>query len=78
MLCELITGRKDMPTSGSRTEFLAVDALGSANDIKYGRSGGWFVSIKKAIFIGIFFIVALILVGVLVHYFGSHPAEKLV
>ncbi|KAJ9587526.1 hypothetical protein L9F63_028221, partial [Diploptera punctata] len=66
-----------MPTSGSRTEFLAVDALGSANDIKYGRSGGWFVSTKKAILIGIIFIVIILLVGILVHYFGNRPAEKL-
>ncbi|PSN54264.1 hypothetical protein C0J52_08616 [Blattella germanica] len=65
-----------MPTSGSRTEFLAVDALGSATDIQYGRKGGCFISTKKALFIGSSFLVALILVGVLVHYFGTQEPKK--
>ncbi|KAJ4432388.1 hypothetical protein ANN_21007 [Periplaneta americana] len=63
--------RKRMPTSGSRTEFLAVDELGSAGNIHYGRSGGWFVSTKKALLIGLIVISCMVLIGILVHYLGT-------
>jgi hypothetical protein len=65
-----------MPTSGSRTEFLAVDELGAATDIKYGRSGGWFVSTKKAILLGLLVILAMALVGILVHYMTACKGVK--
>ncbi|PNF24028.1 hypothetical protein B7P43_G08642 [Cryptotermes secundus] len=65
-----------MPTSGSRTEFLAVDELGAATEIKYGRTGGWFVSTKKAIFLGLLVILALALVGILVHYMTTCKGMK--
>jgi hypothetical protein len=67
-----------MPTSGSRAEFLAVDELGAANGIKYGRTGGWFVSTKKAILLGLLVILAMVLVGVLVYYLASWKGGKLV
>jgi hypothetical protein len=67
-----------MPTSGSRAEFLAVDELGASSDIKYGRTGGWFVSTKKAILLGLLVILAMVLVGILVHYIATWKGEKLV
>ena len=73
-----LLGCKSMPTSGSRAEFLAVDELGPANDIKYGRTGGWFVSTKKAILLGLLVISAMVLVGILVHYIATCKGEKLV
>lgn len=66
-----------MPTSGSRAEFLAVDELGATNDIKYGRTGGWFVSTKKAMFLGLLVILAMALVGILVHYMATCKGVKL-
>jgi hypothetical protein len=65
-----------MPTSGSRAEFLAVDELGAAADIKYGRTGGWFVSTKKAILLGLLVILAMALVGILVHYMTTCKGVK--
>lgn len=67
-----------MPTSGSRAEFLAVDELGASSDIKYGRTGGWFVSTKKAILLGLLVILAMVLVGILVHYIATWKGEKLI
>ena len=67
-----------MPTSGSRAEFLAVDELGMPNDIKYGRTGGWFVSTKKAILLGLIVIAAMVLVGILVHYLTTCKGGNLV
>jgi hypothetical protein len=67
-----------MPTSGSRTEFLAVDELGAAADIKYGRTGGWFVSTRKAIFLALLAILGMVLVGILVYYMAACKGVKLV
>ena len=67
-----------MPTSGSRAEFLAVDELGTTSDIKYGRTGGWFVSTKKAILLGLIVMSAMVLVGILVHYLVTCKEGKLV
>lgn len=67
-----------MPTSGSRSEFLAVDALGSAADIQYGRTGGWFVSTKRALLLGLLAIAAVVLVGILVHYLATCKGGKTV
>lgn len=67
-----------MPTSGSRAEFLAVDELGTTSDIKYGRTGGWFVSTKKAILLGLVVISAMVLVGILVHYLVTCKEGKLI
>jgi hypothetical protein len=67
-----------MPTSGSRTEFLAVDELGPPTDIKYARTGGCFVSTKKAILLGLIVILAVVLVGILVHYLTTCNEGKVV
>jgi hypothetical protein len=67
-----------MPTSGSRAEFLAVDELGAAAGIKYGRTGGWFVSTRKAILLGLLAILAMVIVGILVHYLDTCKGVKLV
>jgi len=67
-----------MPTSGSRAEFMAVDELGAPVDIKYARTGGWFVSTKKAILLGLIVISAMVLVGFLVYYVGTCKGGKLV
>lgn len=64
-------GHKRMTTSGSRAEFLAVDALGSTSDIKYDRTGGWFVSTRRALLLGLLAIASMVLVGVLVHYLDT-------
>lgn len=57
-----------MPLSGSRTEFLQADALGPATDIEYSRSGGFFVTSRKALFLALCVLGALVAVGLLVHY----------
>jgi Tfp pilus assembly protein PilZ len=67
-----------MPTSGSRAEFLAVDELGTPADIKYARTGGCFVSTKKAILLGLIVILVIVLVGVSVYYLTSCMGGKLV
>jgi hypothetical protein len=67
-----------MPTSGSRAEFLAVDELGAPNDIKYARTGGCFVSTKKAVLLGLIIILAMGLVGISVHYLDTSKGRKLV
>jgi hypothetical protein len=67
-----------MPTSGSRAEFLAVDELGTPNDIKYARTGGCFLSTKKAILLGLTVILAMVLVGILVYYLTACNEGNLV
>ena len=67
-----------MPTSGSRAEFLSVDELGSPVDIKYARTGGCFVSTTKAVLLGVFVILAMVLVGFLVYYLAACKGGKLV
>jgi hypothetical protein len=67
-----------MPTSGSRSEFLAVDALGSSADIKYGRTGGWFITTRRAMLLGLLVIAAMVIVGILVHYLGTCKEGKTV
>jgi len=67
-----------MPTSGSRAEFLAVDELGTPADIKYARTGGCFVSTKKAILLGLIVILAMVLVGISVYYLATGKGGKLV
>lgn len=67
-----------MPTSGSRAEFLAVDELGPPADIKYARTGGCFVSTKKAILLGLIVTLVMILDGISVHYLYTCKGGKLV
>ncbi|XP_067015218.2 aminopeptidase N [Anabrus simplex] len=63
-----------MPLSGSRTEFL--QQTDAPSDIKYGRSGGWFVSSKKALGLLLMVVAALVLVGLLVYYLAPCRKDK--
>jgi hypothetical protein len=69
---------KNIPTSGNRSEFLAVDTLGSAADIQYGLTGGWFMSTKRALLLDLLVIIAMVLVGTLVQHLATCKGGKMV
>lgn len=61
------------PLSSSRTAFLSE----SMASIQYERKGGYFVSTTKIVVVGFLFVVVVVAVGLLVHFFGKGPATAI-
>lgn len=59
----------------TRSEFLAQDSI---DDIRYNRNGGCFVTTKRAIGFVFFAVVSLILVIVLMYYYGPNRQLEVV
>lgn len=66
-------GGKKSGFSPNRSEFVHENAI---EDIEYHRSGGCFVTTKKAIAFVIIALLALGAVGALIYFYGTKLNEK--
>lgn len=55
--------------ASTRSEFLAEESI---DDIRYHRNGGCFVTTKRAITFVLFAVLSLLLVVILMYYYGPN------